>query len=100
MGAIITREIEDRSQHFEGEPQEGWEFLTVKRSPDEKCNTYYYRDAAGGYHHRTVKRKPAYSPYEIKVRRGENGRELASVVSRKTGQPVKRWGTGTINRTG
>lgn len=89
MGATITREIEDRSQYFEGEPQEGWELVTIKRSADEKRNTYYYRDADGGYHHKTVRRKPAYSPYEIKTRR-KSGMEWASVVNRKTGQPVRR----------
>lgn len=87
MEAIITREIEDKSQHFDGDPQEGWELVTVKRSQDEKRNVYYYRDGAGGYHHKVVRRKPAYSPYEVRTRQ-EAGMEWASVVNRKTRQPI------------
>lgn len=84
---IITREIENKSRYFEGEPEEDWELLTIV--PELKNNVYYYRDREGGYHHRTVKRKDTYNPFVTHVRE-ENGVTWARVVNKKTGQQIRR----------
>lgn len=82
----ITREIEDASQYFEGEPESGWELVTIKEG--EKCFAYYYQDRQGGWHHRTVKKKATYNPFETQLRE-EGGAVFARVVHKKTGKPIR-----------
>lgn len=83
----ITREIEGSSEYFEGSAETAWELLGIKQNT--KCNTYYYKDAQGGYHHTSVRREKTYSPYEVKVRE-EDGAMWARVVNKKTGQAIHR----------
>lgn len=82
----ITREIENISQYFEGEPEEGWEFRGIKK--EERCYAYYYQDRQGGWHHRTVKRKAEYNPFEMQIRE-ENGIWYAKIINKKSGKPIR-----------
>lgn len=81
----ITREIEDKSRYFEGEPRGDWEFLGIKKN--EKYYGYYYRDRQGSYHHKSVKRKVKYNPYRTETYM-RDGMEFARVTNKKTGQPI------------
>lgn len=84
---ILTREIEDSSVYFDGEPQEGWELLTIKQN--RKYNVSYYRDRQGGYHHTSARRKNTYNPFEVQIRE-KDGVLTARVVNKKTGKPIQR----------
>lgn len=81
----ITREIEDKSRYFEGEPQNGWELVGIRQN--QRCNVYYYRDKQGDYHHKAVKRKTRYNPYKVELT-ARDGMEFARVVNKKTGRPI------------
>ncbi len=82
----ITREIENISQYFVGEPEQDWELQGIKQNT--RYFVYYYKDRQGSWHHKTVKRNARYNPFETQVRE-ENGAFYAKVVNKKTGKPVK-----------
>lgn len=83
----ITREIEDTSKYFDGNPENGWELVGIKQN--QRYNTYYYRDKQGNYHHTSVRRKNTYKAFETRVYT-KDGIEYAKVVHKKTGQPIFR----------
>ena len=60
---MITREIEDRSSYFSGQPLEGWELIGVMEN--RKNRLFYYLDKQGRYHHTAVQLKRKYNPYEV-----------------------------------
>lgn len=82
----ITREIENISQYFEGEPKRDWELKDIKN--EDKYFVYYYRDKQGGWHHKTVKKESKYNPFET-VLTEKDGIMWAKVINKKTGKPVK-----------
>lgn len=82
----ITREIENISQYFEGEPEEDWELISIKE--EQKYRVRYYRDKRGGWHHKTVKKKSEYNPFETRLTE-KNGILFARVVNKKTGKSIK-----------
>lgn len=82
----ITREIENISQYFEGEPEEGWELTNIQEN--QKYYIRYYRDKQGKWHHKTVKKKSEYNPFETQIRE-ENGLIFAKIVNKKTGKPIR-----------
>ena len=49
---MITREIEDRSSYFSGQPLEGWELIGA--TENRRYRFFYYQDKQGGYHHTAV----------------------------------------------
>lgn len=82
----ITREIENISQYFEGEPQKDWELANIKEN--ERYYIRYYLDKQGGWHHKAVKKKSKYNPFETQIRE-ENGIMFAKIVNKKTGKPIR-----------
>lgn len=62
---MITRQIEERSTYFEGQPLEGWELVGMKENRKNRIS--YYRDRQGHYHHTAVPLKSKYNPYEVHI---------------------------------
>lgn len=60
---MITREIEERSTFFEGQPLEGWELVGMREN--RRYRLSYYRDKQGRYHHTAVPLERKYNPYEV-----------------------------------
>lgn len=63
---MITREIEEQSSYFDGQPLEGWELIGA--SENRKYRLFYYQDKQGRYHHTAVPLKRRYNPYEVHIR--------------------------------
>lgn len=84
---MITREIEDRSSYFSGQPLEGWELIGVMEN--RKNRLFYYLDKQGGYHHTAVPLKSKYNPYEIHIEE-KDGLIFARVELRKKGSVINR----------
>lgn len=61
--SMITREIEDRSSYFSGQPLEGWELIGA--TENRRYRIFYYQDKQGGYHHTAVPLERRYNPYEV-----------------------------------
>lgn len=79
------KEIERRSQYFDGIPPENWIFLGMKEN--KKNYIRYYQDEHGNYHHTSAPKKRPYNPYKVEISRGSDGTETARIIHKKTGKP-------------
>lgn len=77
---MITREIEERSTFFEGQPLEGWELVGMRENRKNRIS--YYRDKQGNYHHTAVPLKKTYNPFEIHLHE-KDGMVFARVELKK-----------------
>ena len=74
---MLTEEIMNKSQYFEGEAPENWEFIGIFEN--EVNYIRYYKDLEGNYHH-TSARKRNRSCGKIVLREDECGRTFARKV--------------------
>lgn len=77
---MVTREIEERSAFFEGQPLEGWELVGMRENRKNRIS--YYRDKQGGYHHTAVPLKRKYNPYKVHLTE-KDGMTFARVELKK-----------------
>lgn len=78
---MITREIEERSTFFEGQPPKDWELIGVVEN--RKNRLFYYLDKQGRYHHTAVPLKSNYNPYEVHLSE-RDGQTFARLELKKT----------------
>ena len=77
---MITREIEERSIFFEGQPPKDWELIGVVEN--RKNRLFYYLDKQGRYHHTAVPLKSRYNPFEIRLHE-KDGMKFARMELKK-----------------
>lgn len=77
-------EMKRNAVYFDGEPPEGWEFITMTRNADDSLRFRYYRDEKGGYRFTTQRMRRDYMQCAVREERGRTYAKRVYTGPRRT----------------